>query len=449
MAEPLGRDAALSLAQPALETSGGAGIEVLVIHGWGGLTRFAGSAIHQSTAQEETAVRVRAVRDGRVGISSTNDLRPLGIETAARSALEMAELAAPDPLFPGLAPAAEAPAGDGFDPATPATTPAARAETVAELVGQCGAGFSAAGAFETGALEVAVANTEGLAAHGVRSKASITAVVSGGEGGAGFAERAAGRAGDLDAAEIGRTAFAKARDSQRPRDVDVGDYEVVLEPAAVATLLGFLSYLGFGGRALAEGRSCFSGREGERLMSELVSIWDDAVSADTIGLPFDFEGTPKRRVDLVREGVFVGGVHDRRSAGQTQGESTGHALPPPNPEGPLPLNLFMATGEATADEMIASTRRGLLVTRFHYSNIVHPKEAVITGMTRDGTWLIEDGAVTSPVKNLRFTESIIEALGRVEMTGSAAVLASEFFFEASRVPAVRIGSFRFTGKSDH
>jgi len=449
MPEPIGRDAALALAEPAIEAARGAGIEVLVIHGWGGLTRFAGSAIHQSTAQEETAVRVRAVRDGRVGISATNDLRPEGLEAAARSALEMADMAAPDPFFPGLTPEAEIPAGTGYDQATPAMAPAARADAVAELVGRCGAGFSAAGAFETGALEVAVANTEGLAAHAVRSKASITAVVSGGEGGAGFAERAAVRAGDLDPAEIGQTAFAKAHDSQRPRDVEVGDYEVLLEPAAVATLLGFLSYLGFGGRALAEGRSCFAGREGERLMSEVVSIWDDALSPETIGLPFDFEGTPKQRVDLVREGVFVGGVHDRRSARQLGGDSTGHALPPPNPEGPLPLNLFMGTGQATTDEMIAATRRGLLITRFHYSNIVHPKEAVITGMTRDGTWLIEDGTVTSPVKNLRFTESILDALDRVEMIGSDSVLASEFFFEASRVPAVRIGSFRFTGRSDH
>ncbi|HEX6207765.1 MAG TPA: metallopeptidase TldD-related protein [Actinomycetota bacterium] len=449
MPEPMGRDAALELAGPALDGAGGADVEVLVIHGWGGLTRFAGSAIHQSTAQEETAVRVRAVKDGRVGVSSTNDLRPAGVQAAARSALEMVELAAPDPLFPGLAPRAEAPTIDGYDPATSETSPAARAEAVEALVGACGPGFTAAGAFETGALEVAVANTEGLTVHATRSKASITAVVSGGEGGAGFAERAAGRVADLDAAAVGAAAFAKARDSQRPRDLQPGDYEVVLEPAAVATLLAFLSYLGFGGRAIAEGRSCFAGREGQRLMSEQVSIWDDALSPDTIGLPFDFEGTPKQRVDLVREGIFVGGVHDRRSGAQTGGESTGHALPPPNPEGPFPLNLFMATGNASTDDMIAATRRGLLVSRFHYANVVHPKEAVITGMTRDGTWLIEDGAIVGPVKNLRFTESIIDALDRVDLVGSESTLASEFFFEASRVPALRIGSFRFTGTSDH
>jgi PmbA protein len=188
---------------------------------------------------------------------------------------------------------------------------------------------------------------------------------------------------------------------------------------------------------------------GEQLMDEKVTIYDDALSPLQIGLPFDFEGTPKRRVDLVAGGVATGGVHDRRSAKQAGTESTGHALPPPNPEGPFPLNLFLEPGDASLGEMIAGTKRGLLVTRFHYSNVVHPREAVITGMTRDGTWLIENGEVKHPVKNFRFTQSIIEALRDVESIGGETELASEFFFAASRVPAVKISSFQFTGKSDH
>jgi predicted Zn-dependent protease len=223
----------------------------------------------------------------------------------------------------------------------------------------------------------------------------------------------------------------------------------VLEPPAVATLVSFLAYLGFGGRAIAEGRSCFSGRIGEKLMSDRISIHDDALSPGTLGIPFDFEGTPKRRVDLVSSGVVVGGVHDRRSAAQEGLESTGHALPAPNPHGPFPLNLFLAPGDASVDEMVRDTERGLLVTRFHYSNVVHPKEAVITGMTRDGTWMIENGEVTHPVKNLRFTHSIIEALRDAEAVGSDPELASEFFFSASSVPALRVSSFHFTGASDH
>jgi predicted Zn-dependent protease len=224
---------------------------------------------------------------------------------------------------------------------------------------------------------------------------------------------------------------------------------VVLEPAAVATLVSFLAYLGFGGRAIAEGRSCFSGRIGERLMSERITIYDDALSPGTLGIPFDFEGTPKRRVDLVAEGVVMGGVHDRRSAKQAGQESTGHALPPPNPHGAFPLNLFLGEGDASVDDMVRGTSRGLLVTRFHYANVVHPKDGVITGMTRDGTWLVEDGEIRHPVRNFRFTQSIIEALRDVESVGRDSELASEFFFAATRVPALKVSSFQFTGVSDH
>jgi PmbA protein len=450
MPGPVGADDIRTVAEAALELSGADGVEVLVMHEWGGLTRFADSAIHQSTAREDTAVKVRVVAGGRVAVASTNDLSKDGAATAARNALELAGMAAPDPQFPGLAPAANVPdREDGFDEATAATTPEQRAEGVARLVEAVGDGFHAAGAFDTTATEVAVVNTEGAFHYAPMTQSSITTVVSGGEGGTGFAETATRRAPDIDPSAVGRRAYRKAVDSQNPRDLEPGRHEVVLEPWATATLLGFLAYMGFGGRAIEEGRSCFSGRIGEKLMDDAVTIYDDALSPMTIGLPFDFEGTPKRRVDLIVDGVVKGGVHDRRSAKQAGVESTGHALPPPNPEGPFPLNLFMEPGRSSLQEMIGATSRGLLVTRFHYSNIVHPREAIITGMTRDGTWLIEDGEIAYPVKNFRFTQSIIEALRDAELIGRDTELASEFFFASSRVPALKLSSFNFTGKSDH
>ena len=446
----LGADAIREVASAALEVPGADAIEALLIHDWSGLTRFAESAIHQSTAKADTALRVRVVSGGRVGIAATNDLSKRGAAEAARNALELANVAAPDPMFAGLAPPTEIPERtDGFDEETAFATPEKRAETVAELVEHCGNGFHAAGAFETQATEVALANTEGHFCYAPSTQATLTTVISSGTGGTGFAEVTTSRVSEVDAAEVGTRAFRKAKDSQERRDLEAGRYEVVLEPTAVATLLGFLAYLGFGGRSIAEGRSCFSGRLGEKLLSEKVSIYDEALSPLTIALPFDFEGTPKRRVDLVERGVVRGGVHDRRSAKQAGTESTGHALPPPNPEGPFPLNLFLEPGESSLEEMIAATERGLLVTRFHYSNIVHPMEAIITGMTRDGTWLIEDGEVKHAVKNFRFTQSIVEALRDVEQVGRDTELASEFFFSSSRVPALRISSFQFTGKSDH
>ena len=185
------------------------------------------------------------------------------------------------------------------------------------------------------------------------------------------------------------------------------------------------------------------------MAAPIVTIFDDALSEGTLGLPFDFEGVPRSRVDLIDDGVFLSGVYDRRTAKQAGTTTTGHALPPPNPEGPFPLNLFMAPGDAGLEDMIASTERGLLVTRFHYSNVVHPIETTITGMTRDGTWLIEDGEIAHPVKNLRFTQSILEALQGTEMVGRDTELASEFFFSASRVPALKVSSFNFSGRSDH
>jgi PmbA protein len=152
---------------------------------------------------------------------------------------------------------------------------------------------------------------------------------------------------------------------------------------------------------------------------------------------------------LIDKGVFRDGVYDLRTAKQAGKQSTGHALPPPNPEGPLPLNVFMQPGESSLEEMIASTERGLLVTRFHYTNIVHPLESTITGMTRDGTFLIEHGEVVHPVKNFRFTQSILEALAQASMVGRKTELASEFFFSASRVPGLKVESFNFSGSSDH
>jgi predicted Zn-dependent protease len=273
--------------------------------------------------------------------------------------------------------------------------------------------------------------------------------VTGGEHGSGFAETFAGSADAIDPASVGERAADKAVRSQRPAPLDPGTYPVVLEPSAVATLAGFLAYVGFGGRAYLENRSCFSGKRGEQVAAPAISIWDDGADPRTLGAPFDFEGVPRQRVDLVKDGVFLDAVYDLRTAKQAGRASTGHGLPHPNPEGPFPLNLFVAEGDATVDDMVRATDRGVLVTRFHYSNVVNPLESSITGMTRDGTFLIERGEIVGPVLNFRFTQSIVDALSAVSMVGRHAELASEFSFSASRVPALRIDAFHFSGRSDH
>ncbi len=445
----VGPDEVRRVAQAALEIPGADGVEVLFLHEWGGLTRFAASSIHQSTWREDTAIHVRVASGGRVGVAATNDLSSEGARRAAESAREMASVSSADPSFAGLAPPDPVEDLSRFDDPTAAATPRVRADAVAELVAVCPGGFAAAGAYETMASEVALVNTEGQFCWAPTTRASLTTVVGGGEGGSGFAERFAPRMQDLDPTEIGRRAADKAVGSVSPIDLEPGRYPVVLEPSAVSTLVGFLAWIGFGGRVLAEGRSCLSGKEGRQVAAPSITIQDDAAAPGALGLPFDFEGVRRSQVDLIRDGVFVDGVYDLRTARQAGKASTGHALPPPNPEGPFPLNLFMRPGAEALQDMVAGTQQGLLITRFHYSNVVHPVESTITGMTRDGTFLIEGGEVTRPVKNLRFTQSILEALSEVSSVGPDPELASEFFFSASSVPALKVESFNFSGRSDH
>ncbi|MGH2590374.1 MAG: TldD/PmbA family protein [Actinomycetota bacterium] len=445
----VGPDEVRRVADAALETKGADAVDVLFMHEWGGLTRFASSSIHQSTWREDMDLRVRVVTGDRVGVAATNEFSPDGARRAAESAREMVGVVAPDPLFAGVAPPNPIQDDSAFDDATASTTPERRAEGVAELVARCSDGLTASGAFETFASEVAVANTEGQFCWAPTTRASITTVVIGPDGGSGFAEVFAAGVDQIDPAAVGKRAADKAHASREPRDVEPGRYTVVLEPAAVSTLVGFLAWIGFGGRQIVEDRSCLSGRQGERVAAEEVTIYDDAREPGTLGIPFDFEGVPRSRVTLIERGVFQGGVYDLRTAKQAGGQTTGHALPPPNPEGPYPLNTVMQRGDAAIEDMVASTDHGLLVTRFHYTNVVHPIESSITGMTRDGTFLIEGGEVAHPVKNLRFTQSILEALQATTMVGRDAELASEFFFSASLVPALKIESFNFSGRSDH
>jgi PmbA protein len=241
----------------------------------------------------------------------------------------------------------------------------------------------------------------------------------------------------------------KAERSRDPRTAEPGAYTVILEPAATSTIMQFLAFLGLGAKPFLEERSFMSGKIGEKIASELITIVDDPIAPDSLGLPFDFEGSPARRVALIERGVAAGVVWDRTTAMKGGRESTGHALPPPNPYGPVPLNLRMEPGESTIEQIIASTERGLLVTRFHYSNVVNEKEAILTGMTRDGTFLIEDGRIAHGVKNLRYTQNAIEALSNVEAVGDKTEISTELFFGGSRAPALKIRDFKFSSSTTH
>jgi predicted Zn-dependent protease len=300
----------------------------------------------------------------------------------------------------------------------------------------------AAGALETGETEVAIVNTNGVRGSYAVTRAHFSILADAGTG-TGYAEAAEPALADLPVDRLGGRAAEKAVASRDPRDLAPGVYPVVLEPAATATLVDFLGYLGFGAKSYDEGRSFLAGRLGTQVCSPLITMVDDGLAPDTIGAPFDFEGVPKRRVALVDRGVAANLLYDWRSAVKHGVDPTGHGLPAPSSEGAYPLHLAMLAGDSSLPDLIAGTDRGLLVTRFHYTNVVNPMETTITGMTRDGTFLIEDGKVVGAVKNLRFTQSILGALSAVRGVSAETELGGEDF-GVVRSPALAIERFNFS-----
>ena len=439
-----GSERLLEVAEAALGTGGADDVEALVYRQAGGLTRFASSRIHQSAWREDLWVRVRVVVEGnRVGTATVHAADPGAVRATARRAAEVAGTMPPDPGYPGMPGPAAYPEAGHHDAATAAADPATRAGLVAGVIRRLPDGVAAAGACETRELEIALANTRGARAAGATTAASFSILADAGSG-TGWAEATEPALADLDVAALGERAARKAVDSREPRDLAPGTYPVVLEPNAASVLVQWLGWLGFGAKAYDEGRSFLVGRLGQRICSPLVTIVDDATAADTIGVGFDFEGVPKRRVTLIDEGVAASLVYDFRAATGHGVEPTGHGLPAPSAEGALPMHLSMLPGQTPQADLVAGMERGLLVTRFHYTNLVNLMDTTITGMTRDGTFWVEDGRVAGAVRNLRFTQSILDALSSVRAVGSETELAAEDGYGAARAPALAIDRFAFS-----
>ena len=442
----------LAIAERVVALAAAAGatdVEALVSADEAQLTRFANSEIHQNVAETNASCNLRFAIGRRIGVASTGRLDDEGlrrlVDRAAAIAGNVEELAnwaglpEPEGPIPAL-PAA-------FAAATADASPERRAEGARAVIAAADeAGVVAYGSFATTTERLAVANSNGVRAAGERTWSQLITVSMGPDGGTGYAEGAAVDATTIDAAALGHEASAKARATANARPIEPGDYPVVLEEYAVVDILDMLGYLGFSALAVQEERSFVE--IGKRVGSDLVTIWDDG--ADPAGLPmaFDYEGVAKRRVPLIEQGVCRGLVYDSQTAARAGVHSTGHGLPAPNPYGPFPLNMLMAAGSTPRKELIGGLDRGLLVTRFHYTNPVHPKLGIVTGMTRDGTFLVEGGRIVAPVRNLRFTQSYLQAIAAVSAVASER-RTLKGFLGGVVVPAVRIDGFTFTGATEH
>jgi PmbA protein len=413
------------------------------------LTRYANNAIHQNMETTQVTVSFRARLGGREGVATTT-----GLSTGALvETLRRAEaIAAAGPAGTPLAPLPGPQVYDAVKTYLPATADFSAVDRARQVKVVCDiartAGATAAGLLSSGYTELAVANTSGLAAYVVLTAAELMVIFGGGEG-SGYAGAVSRDINEIDAGEAAEHALAKWRAGGKRVDIDPGEYEVVLEPAAVAGALEWLGYIGFGSRSIEDGTSFLVGRAGEKLVGENVTIYDDGLAAAALGVPFDFDGLPKKRHHFFDRGVVGQGVTDLSSAARQNRLSTGHALPPAEAaNGALPLNVVMAPGDSDLPAMIGAVRRGILVTRFHYINgMLDTREGVLTGMTRDGTFLIEDGRVTAALRNLRFTQSFLEALRGVKSLSSRAVATRAWWgdFGACVTPALHLENFRFIG----
>ncbi len=409
-----------------------------------GLTRFANSFVHQHVGEDTRSVRLELAVDGRTSIASSSALDIDRLTELVDATIEGARLQPVDPHWPGATPQQALVVAEHADQATLDPEPEQRARLVRDFV-DAGPELAGAGYVDTESTQLAFASTAGQRAAATSTRATIDGIHQTPTS-AGSAHQTSLALADLDGTAVGERAAHRARRSAEFVDLAPSEIEVVLGPEAVATILTFLGAYGFNGKAHLEGSSFV--RIGEGQFDEAITLRNDPADPRAIGTPIDAEGTPRRTTTLVEAGVSRALAHDRRTALRAGTESTGDAVPGGASMGAVPTSLALQPGGTPPEQLIADVRRGLLITQFHYCRVLDPKTLVVTGLTRNGTFLVEDGAVTGAVGNLRFTESFVDALGpgRVRGVGDDDRYADAEFGPGMVIaPSLHLASWHFTG----
>jgi PmbA protein len=406
------------------------------------LTRFANNAIHQNVAEQGVTISVRTVVDGRTARATTNRLDEDSLRKAVESSLELAHSQPKSPILlpmPGKQPYR---AVNRFSRETAALSPEERARAVKQASDLAiRSGQVAAGIFSSGQSQLALGNSRGLFASHRQTHAEFSITMQD-DPAASWAKANSGDVRKIDPQALARRASEKAKMAKDAQELAPGKYTVILEPAAVLDLVGFLFY-DFAATALADQRSCLNKRMGKQLFGKNIEIADDVYHPFQLGATFDGEGMPRQRVSLVQRGIPKNLVYSRASAKKAGKKPTGHGFALPNEYGEAPMNLVFGGGDSSVEKMVAGTDRGLLVTRVWYIREVDPYEKIMTGMTRDGLFLVENGKVTTAVRNFRFNQSLIELLQNVQEMGPSVRTTAEEAFEMV-VPAMKVAGFHFT-----
>jgi len=447
----IGREKLIKILQSVIDRSRADHTEAVFFGGRSDITRYANSAIHQNVSETSPQITIRSLVGKQVGTATTSSIRAEHLKRTLENSYDVAQFLPENPDVPSLAKPTVYRDIASFDSTTARCRPAKRASMVKRMVDIAeGNKLTIAGALGTSAIEIAVVNSNGVEAYHPFSTAFLS-VICMSENSSGYAARFSSRLDDINPSEAASTSSETCLLTQDPVELPPGDYEVILEPAAVAELLLWLNYTGFRSRAMMQNTSFMSGKIGKKITSEMITISDNAFRKGMVGLPFDFEGTPRRRVTLIKSGVALGRLHDRASAKLAGSRSTGHALPPFFAHfGAMGLHMCLSPGKSSREKMIQDVKRGVLVTRFHYvrgqSDV---PDDTLTGMTRDGTFLIENGELTQGIKNLRFTDSVMRALSSCKaISRNLTLVKPEFAGMATLAPTLQLGSFRFTGKTD-
>ena len=457
----LTKDKAQQIFDQVKKYSTAADVEVTIAGGHSALTRFANNTIHQNVAEENYIVSVRPVIDGKTARATTNKLDDEGIKRVLASAESLTRVQQADPDLQPMATSDETkhvgPAAPSrFFDGTAALTPQDRAAAVHEMVAVAKAAkLTAAGIYSSSQTVEALLNSRGVFQYHRQTSSEISITMLGGDS-SGWQKQNSPDSSVLRPQELAETAARKSEQSASPKEESAGKYTVILEPAAVLDLVGFM-FFDWGGLAILDQRSFLNNRIGTKLFGENITVHDDVYHQLQSGPAFDGEGVPRQRVTLVDKGVVQNLVYARGTAARMKNSEhtakvgairpTGHGFPLPNEMGEMPLNIVFAPAatsqQKTVEQMIASTERGILVTRLWYIREVDPYEKILTGMTRDGTFLVEGGKVRHGVRNFRFNESLIHMLSNVEEMGVPVRASGEESFDMV-VPPMKVREFNFT-----
>jgi predicted Zn-dependent protease len=438
----LGEQKLKQIADKVLKFSKSEQTEVLLSVAENSLTRFANNQIHQNMAWDTIGISVRVINAKKIGVASTNNFDNESLKQVVAKAEEIASFQQPDPDFVSLpTPHSYKNIKEEIFKATE-TELAKGVYTVIEQAKK--ESLIASGAFSADVSEYAIANSFGVWAYYAGSSANLSTIILG-KNSSGFAADVARDIKEVNEKKVAITAVEKTLESKDPEDIEPGEYEVILEPQAVSEMMAFFQWYAPNARIYHEQASPLSGMLGKKVVGENITIIDDPFHPEVFPMPFDFEGFPKKKMIIIEKGILKNIAYDSYTAQKYNTKNTGHALPAPNTLGPIPLHLYIQEGDKTREEMIKKVKRGLLVTRLWYVRVLNPKALNVTGMTRDGTFLIENGKIIKPVKNLRFNQSIPEALNNV--VGIENKLTRLASFEGEMInlmPTLHIAKWHFT-----